>query len=276
MVQYNAIMTFPKLVSHDATTSLVFRIAVFLQAFDFISGPTVAIPNQSRVRPVELGVHLSRRARRLLGSTGAVHKKVENLEESASLAAVNLWKSCRDRQIVVWLDNWYRKRFGTDPRQTDMSLNVSVLAILHITEVRLFEGHKSLGDMLNNIPNLVKGLSKVAARLISAVEVITDEDIQPQWIRVPLDIHREGMRSLQWTPYLLTEYSVSNQTDLMSILHDLQELQGHTKRTLPLLVDMDIHYRVMKLMYGQSTCTFDMALKLNQVPILFGVCIEGN
>ena len=239
-------------------------------------GNTVARPTQAQQRPVELGVHLSRRARRLLGNTGAVHKNVQNLEVAATQAAKKLWESCQDQQVVVWLDNWYRKRFGTDPRQTDMSMNVSVLAILHIPDVRVFLGHKSLDEILTTIPSKVQELSRVASRLLSGVALIVEDDLQHNWIRVPLDIHREGMRSLQWTPYLLTEFSVGNQFDLLSILHDLEGLQRHTKRNLPLLVDMDIHYRVMKLMYGVATSNFKMTPKMNMVPILYGVWYRSN
>lgn len=155
-----------------------------------------------------------------------MRKNVENLEDSACQAARKLWDSCSDHQVVVWLDNWYRKRFGTDPRQTDMSLNVSTLAILHIPEIPQFYGHKSLREIVQSIPTLAQELSRVAARMVSGVSIITAEDVQPDWIRVPLDIHRVGIRSLQWTPYLLTELSVSSQGDLLSILHDLRALQG--------------------------------------------------
>jgi hypothetical protein len=247
-----------------------------LGTIKFKSIISVARPNQSQQRPVELGVQLSRRARRLLGSTGAVHKNVANLENAAIQAARKIWDSCEDRQIIVWLDNWYRKRFGTDPRQTDMSLNVSVLAVLHIPEIPIFPGFKSLGEILSGIPGVSQELSRVAARLCSGVTAIAEEDLGPSLIRVPLDIHRDGIRSLQWTPYLLTELTVSSQADLLSILHDLDEMQRHTRRPLPLLVDMDIHYRVMKLVYGVSTSGFNMALKMNQVPVLYGVYFKCN
>lgn len=200
-----------------------------------------------------------------------MHKKVENLEVAASQSARRLWDSCEDHQVLVWLDNWYRKRFGTDPQQTDMSLNVSVLAILHIPEVPVFPGHKSLGEILVALPQLAQDLSRVAARLCAGVTIIVEEDLDHTQIRVPLDIHRVGMQSLQWYPYLLTELSVGNQADLLSILHDLHELQRHTRRPVPLLVDMDIHYRVMKLLYGVSTSGFNMSLKMNLVPVLYGV-----
>ena len=100
-------------------------------------------PREKR-RPVVTDVHMSRRARRRLGGTGAVSKQVENVRADACHAASQLWDVCCDRQSVVWLDNWYRRRFGTNPDGDDQSLNVSALAILHVPELDPFPGHPSL------------------------------------------------------------------------------------------------------------------------------------
>ena len=111
------------------------------------------------MHPVELGVHLSRRARRLLGDTGAVRKDVPNLAKEAAAAARELWRTCQDHQIVLWFDNWYRKRFSTDPRHQDMSMNVSACAVLHIEEVAMFPGHKSVQEVTAFIPIVAAQLS---------------------------------------------------------------------------------------------------------------------
>ncbi len=175
-----------------------------------MSSLKVARPSRGSVHPVELGVHLSRRARRLLGDTGAVSKKVPHLATAAAESAKRLWDSCDDRQVIVWLDNWYRKRFGSDPRHNDMSLNVSVVAVLHISSIPLFPGYFKLQEIVSRISVQANQLSRVASRIHFGVASINSDDLEYDSIRVPLDVHRTGMRSLQWTPYLLTEYTVSS------------------------------------------------------------------
>ena len=100
-----------------------------------------------------------------------------------------------DRQVVVWLDNWYRKRFGTDPQTTDMSLNVSVLAVLHVTELPVFPGHPPLCAMVDGVPKLSVSLVEVLRRINHGVAAVNDPPLQREWIRVPLDVQRTGMRS---------------------------------------------------------------------------------
>ena len=173
--------------------------------------------------------------------------------------------------MIVWLDNWYRKRFGSDPLTNDMSLNVSVLAVLHVPEIRLFKGHMSFPELVNATASVARQLVAALPRLRDGIGVVNAEPLQPEWIRVPLDVQRKGMHSLQWLPYQLTEETVGGSLDLLAIMKSLDSLQRHTKRAVPLLVDMNIHYRLMKLMYGRSTEKFDYGQSLLMTPVLYGV-----
>ncbi len=132
-----------------------------------------------------------------------------------------LWDSMKDRQVVVWLDNWYRRRFGTDPDHNDMSLNVSAMAVLHITDIPMFPGYLSLEDVLKELPDVVVKLMGAVPRLHQGVARVVAEDMRREWIRVPLDVQRVNMRSLQWLSYILTEESVGTQVDLLAILDGL-------------------------------------------------------
>ena len=231
-----------------------------------------ARPQERGRQPVEKDVHLSRRARRLLSSTGAVQPRVPQLREEACAAAGRLWELCDRRQVVVWLDNWYRKRFGTDPITNDLSLNVSVLAVLHTTALPQFPGQLSAVDVLSGLPAVAQRLLETHTEIRRGVRCVNEEALQPEWIRVPLDIQRTGMRSLQWLPYLLTPLTVSSQIDLVQILDNLEPLRTRSRHCMPLLVDMDIHYRVMKMMYGESLCKWNFRRSLTSTPILYGVC----
>ena len=240
--------------------------------FHFINAASTAIGRPfENERPVEERVHLSRQSRRLLASTGVVKKTVPSLRSASTSAVQELWSSIKDRQVVVWLDNWYRKRFSCDPVNNDMSLNVSAMALLHITEIPMFPGYPSFGDVVNGISSVALLIRDAGPRVHAGVEFLLENDLQRDWIRVPLDVQRTGMRSLQWMPYLLTEETVSNQLDLLAILKGLQDVQRQTQRAVPLLVDMDIHYRILKLVYGTATAGYDFAGFLSFTPVLYGV-----
>ena len=69
----------------------------------------------------------------------------------------------------------------------------------------------------------------------------------------------------------LSEYTTSGTFDLLNILKDLRSVQRHTRRSLPVLVDMNIHYRVLKFMHGESTGKYDFRQWLCSLPVLYGV-----
>lgn len=145
------------------------------------------------------------------------------------------------------------------------------MALLHITEIPIFPGYPSLGDVLQGVHQVVSKLQAASERVLAGVATINEEDLQKEWIRVPLDVQRTGMRSLQWLPYMLTEETVSSQKDLLIILSSLESLQVRTRRVVPLLVDMDIHYRILKLIYGNASMEFDFGKSMSSFPVLFGV-----
>ena len=82
--------------------------------------------------------------------------------------------------------------------------------------------------------------------------LMTGEAVQAAWIHIPLDIARSGVRSLPWRPFVLSELTVSGQEDLVLLVNHIRGLQRHTGHDLVLLSDMTIHYRIAKLIYGES------------------------
>ncbi len=60
------------------------------------------------------------------------------------------------------LDNRNRNRFGSDPRHNDMSLNGSVVAVLHISIIPLFRGYFKFQEIVSRISVQANHFSKVA------------------------------------------------------------------------------------------------------------------
>jgi hypothetical protein len=125
--------------------------------------------------------------------------------------------------------------------------------------------------MFTCIAGVVRCLIETFPKIRAVVQSVLEVDLQLEDIRVPLDVQRTEMRSLQWLSYMMREQTVSSQHDLQFILFDLKYLRLQTRREVPLLVDMDIHYRIMKLIYGQSVQRWNFAASLVTTPLLYGV-----
>ena len=72
---------------------------------------SVSVPRQPR--SVEQ-LPISRSIRRILCDTGVVAATAPSLKAQSEKAAKKLWDSMRNRQMVLWLDNWYWQRFSSD------------------------------------------------------------------------------------------------------------------------------------------------------------------
>ena len=101
-----------------------------------------------------------------------------------------MWEAIDDTQVVVWLDNFYRRRHGTDPQQDDLLLNVSVLTILATVDLIPFPGHPPLQDVAAGLPRLASRISGMVTEILHGVSRVTEQPLQASWIRVPLDIRR--------------------------------------------------------------------------------------
>lgn len=69
----------------------------------------------------------------------------------------------------------------------------------------------------------------------------------------------------------LSEYTTSGQVDLLELVQELRQLQASTGFCAPLLVDENIHYRLLKLMHGTATAGYDFRQWMCSLPVLYGV-----
>ena len=227
---------------------------------------------------------LSQHRRRILRPSGLAGRRQPTLNDSAKLAARRLWDAMEGRQVVTWMDNFYWQRFGTETTR-NMSLDVTVLAVLVYDErvtgvvpstrssalVQSWAGHRELGNMIAHLDSVAADLSNFPSRILEWVQAVHDAQLDASNIRVPLDVVREGQRSLGWQGYGLSEHCVGKSADLVRLLEVVCGIQQHTRLLMPLLVDENIHYRIARLLYGPALVRYNLNEYLREVPVLYGV-----
>eukprot|EP00667_Euglena_gracilis_P006934 EG_transcript_6996 len=117
-------------------------------------------------------------------------------------------------------------------------------------------GHPELSDLIGNVEVVASSCCTASPLLHQAVGRIRRMQLTETSIRVPLDVARTDMRSLQWRPLSLTEQVVSANLDLLLVLQTARSLQHLTRRQTPLLVDENIHYRCLRLLYSASASRY--------------------
>jgi hypothetical protein len=90
-------------------------------------------------------------------------------------------------------------------------------------------------------------------------------------MRIPLDVRRRQGRSLQWRPFSLNDNLVQSNKELIDLLQFVSYVGQHVALPMPVLMDINVHYRLMKMCYGERMLQWDMRGMLRNHPPLFGV-----
>ena len=85
------------------------------------------------------------------------------MRSQSDRAAAHLWDSIKNRATVMWMDNWYDAQFTVHPTHADLSKNITVIALLHVIDVRPFTGHRTLDDLVQNIDATAQGIRQQCA-----------------------------------------------------------------------------------------------------------------
>ena len=244
-------------------------------------------PWAARLEDEGLSQKLSKRDRSKLKYTGAVKPRLPALNVQAADAFRALRDELVGKQALVWLDNWYCERYGTDPLQPVMSTDVTAVAVLLLDsaddrpaartrshDLPTFRGHVGLLHLTMRVEEVANEVNITLVRMLKRVQEVTATPWSGTAIRVPLDIQRPARRALHWRPYSLSELRVSSNVELTHLLADLLALQERTGHVLPLLVDEKVHYAISRMLLSRGFNPWDVKGWLHRVPLLYGVWPE--
>ena len=92
--------------------------------------------------------------RRKVGVVGPCDTKQESIHHRAGLAAHNLCNTMHRRQVCIWFDNVRRYRLGADPHSPDLTLNCTIVAVLHTTALPAYPGLPKLAEIEATVPKV--------------------------------------------------------------------------------------------------------------------------
>ena len=187
-----------------------------------------------------------------------------------------LWTDLARHSAVVWVDNYARQRYRRTPQDPNVSLNVTVMAVMRapLAPIPAFPGFPALDRVDGRLEPLAEELAGYGRRrLIPLLALVVTEPLTPADFRVPLDLPRRDARSPVWRPFSLSDYRVGSQTGLLQVLHFLRQTVAEHVRPhpLPVLADENVWYRTAKLVYGREAQAWDVAGALGRLPPLYGV-----
>ena len=188
------------------------------------------------------------------------HLLVEPFRESRAgwlqlmgLGQVDPEVGCR-HDIVVWVDNWRHAQFWANRVKPNVCLDVTAIVVLHTTPLPHFLGHRSLQDPMDRVDTVAMAVVPQHKEMLKVCTDMCNAPISRRTIRAPLDIAREvGRRPLFWKPFGIYESRTGQNQELLDLLDMLRSTQCHCQNPMALLVDCNIHYRVLKILCSRAT-----------------------
>ena len=226
----------------------------------------MALPEAKAVASM---ISASRGMRRQLSHAGLAAGRLPPLGQQAHVRTNASQRSMAGKQVAVQFDNWYRKRCCSDPIRPDCCPNVTAMSMLHTSVIPMYPGFPTLDHLLQRIPQTAQTIAASFREFPRAVDASRRDPPETQYIRVPLDVHGDSIRSLQWYPLPLADLVSSSNGDLLHIREQCLAIQVHKRHVMPLLMDENIFYRLAKFMYSRTYNPFKLSEHYPTLPMLY-------
>ena len=153
-----------------------------------------------------------------------MHYQAPTISAQACVQASCVWDSFERQQITLWFDNYHRYINGVDPHSPDKTLNVTVVGVLHTTELPQYHFLPRLDAVAQRIPVVVDYLVCCGGSLLQR-STVPDGPILRTWVRAPLDYARNAVVSLKWRAFLLSHSKCGSHVELLEFVRGLECLQ---------------------------------------------------
>ena len=147
----------------------------------------------------------------------------------------------------------------------------TVFGMLRVHQHPPFPGLPAVSELVGRRLELGRELLDYHDTFLQTLSYVQTMGLVAGDIRVPLDVVRSTGNSPRWCPLAVSACPVTSQVGLIRMLGWCEEISQHAALPLPLCVDENIHYRLLKLAYGQKTHRYDFRGVLARCPPLYGV-----
>ena len=196
---------------------------------------------------------VTKKQRKILRGTGWVTVRRPSLKVVADERRSDAVKRCGGTVFLCWVDNFNKFRYSRNPNEDrDRCINATVLAVLPSNGVRRvhWSGWPTSVELFEQVDFCGRALTMHHKQFSDRIRNLVDKRLTFQHIRVPCDLRRTGVTSVPWTPFRLVNADIKSTAGLVTALEHVLRLQRSTMGLCCMLMDVNIFWRVLRLVYS--------------------------
>ena len=228
---------------------------------------------QQRAEKVDMR-SITRKQRSVLAVSGLLRTRRAPTSRLAVRNRQVVAEAVRPHGALVWIDNFNKFRYGRNVNEErNHCINGTVMAILPLKscEAQLWSGWMSLSRMFLGLRDVDSKVLRATTVLANEVKTLKQTPLQYDAVRAPCDVRRLGATNLPWWPWSVHGDNVGSTEGLLRVLLRVVDAQRQLKKLVPILVDINVYYRVMKLLYNPKLLQVNVRGALTEHPLLFGL-----
>lgn len=223
----------------------------------YCTGKVCAVPNRSReiVTKSDITYSTPKRVRRALRYTGMV-RAVRPSEHSRQQQSCSInSKLLEERDCVLWFDNYFVKHYSY--RAASACLDMTAVAICAVDRSGQHWTWPTITTLKARLPASVTAVTRWVKREADWCADLCNSFPLTGQVRIPLDVVRPvvaGNAAFSWRPYDVLELNVASTPGLYSIVRYMRQLRlsATVNRTVHVLLDQNLWWRLMKLLYSST------------------------
>lgn len=221
---------------------------------------------------------MTKMQKQALQGSGMVLMKPKPLTERVAAARQHTEAVLNKDYSVLWVDNFHRHRYSRRPEGArERSFSGTAAAVPPAPGNLVPPPEPADWPTPQTLMERVVAASISARRAVAQLKVQTDVlttgmGLPLSVLRVPLDIRRPHVDVPAWEPYGIWQENISSAPGLQQIVRRLLVIASQRSVCTPVLLDVDIYWRVLKLVYVQTSGSqFPIRRAMRQIIPFFGI-----
>jgi hypothetical protein len=210
----------------------------------------------------------------MLSGTAILKTRRDSTKRLASKNRQKVTDAAASLGAMIWMDNFNKFRYARNVNEErDRCINGTVFAVLPLksNDEDLWPGWQPLSTMMRNMSNAATQVMQAISSFGNEVRTLKQRPLTFDQVRVPCDVRRRGARNLGWTPWSVNGENVGSTTGMLSSVEYIMNMQRRSGKLMPILVDVNVYYRILKLLYHKDVISLNVRGAFRGHPLVFGL-----